>query len=209
MPPTRPYRSALRERQAEQTRERIIAAAAHTFASEGYQAATMAAIARRAGVSVETVKTAGPKPELLISAFEFTFAGTEGKTPFPETPAGAGLLEMPDAAFIAAVVDRIAAANARSFALWTVLVGASLSDPTVAAALNAMLTRRRDSFLMFVDELLRRGLVAGAPKRDALADVLSFQFSPEGYQQLVDQSAWEPDRYANWLTATVRAGLAG
>lgn len=206
---TRTYRSALRERQAEQTRDRIIAAAARTFSAQGYQATTLAAIAREAGVSVETVKAAGPKAELLIAAFEVTFSGAEGVKSFPETPVGVGLIELPDDVFVAAVVERIAEANKRSFALWTVLVGASLSDRTVEAALQLMLERRRDSFLEFSAQLGRRGIVSADTDTTALADVLSFHFSPEGFQQLVAQSGWSMQRYAAWLSAAARAGVAG
>jgi hypothetical protein len=160
-------------------------------------------------VSVETVKAAAPKSELLIAAFEVTFAGTEGGRPFPETPVGAGLMDIPDEQFVPAVVGRIAEANARSFALWTVLVGAALSDPTVEAALQAMLERRRESFLGFAGELQRRGIISAQADTTALSDVLSFQFSPEGFQQLVAQSGWSRTRYVDWLTAAARAGVAG
>ena len=54
---TRPriYRSELRQQQAAQTRRRIIEAAIEEFSHNGYQAATLAQIAKRAGVSIETV----------------------------------------------------------------------------------------------------------------------------------------------------------
>ena len=47
----RVYRSELRARQAHETRQRIIHAASVNFARQGYQATTLSAIAREAGVS--------------------------------------------------------------------------------------------------------------------------------------------------------------
>lgn len=77
---SRSYHSELRAEQAQRTRERIMQAAAHEFGTSGYQATTMAAIARSAGVSTETVKAAGSKAELLIRSFETVFALQEEPT---------------------------------------------------------------------------------------------------------------------------------
>jgi hypothetical protein len=44
--------------------------------------------------------------------------------------------------------------------------------------------------------------------RRELADALSFVMSPEGYQQLVDESGWSLERYADWLLITVRGVVA-
>ncbi len=68
---TRRYRSELRRQQAEQTRERIVAAAAELFAAEGYARTTLAKIAAAAGVSTETVQTHGPKAALMVAAVEY------------------------------------------------------------------------------------------------------------------------------------------
>ncbi len=54
----RPYHSPVRKQQAEQTRERILAAAREKFRSAGYAASTLAAIASGAQVSTKTVEAA-------------------------------------------------------------------------------------------------------------------------------------------------------
>ena len=56
------------EQQAEQTRQRVVAAAAELFAAEGYARTTLAKIAAAAGVSTETVQTHGPKAALMVAA---------------------------------------------------------------------------------------------------------------------------------------------
>jgi AcrR family transcriptional regulator len=201
---TRAYRSDLRAQQAAQTRTRVVDAAARVFATQGYAAATLAGIARAAGVSVETVKSTASKAELLLAAFERAFAGEEGAPSLADTDAAAGVLELPDGAFVDAVVDTIASANARAHALWTVLSGAALSDATVGVALESMLERRRADFALFAHELARRALVPVDAEPDAAAE-LSFLFSPEGYTQLVAQSGWSREHYRAWLAARVRA----
>src|SRR5215469_18600720 len=54
--PSRPYHSPARQRQAEQTRARILAAARDLFRSAGYASTTMDAIASSARVSAKTVE---------------------------------------------------------------------------------------------------------------------------------------------------------
>src|SRR3954451_15005014 len=70
--PARVYRSELRQQQAEQTRSRILTAAAELFAADGYARTTLAKIAAAAGVSPETVQGHGPKAALLVAAIEYS-----------------------------------------------------------------------------------------------------------------------------------------
>lgn len=204
----RPYRSELRARQARETRARIIAAAGELFARQGYQATTIAAIARAVGVSGETVKTAASKAELLIAAFEMTFTGREGAESLTDTEVAGGVLDLPDDVFLDAVLTRITEANARGHQLWTVLLGAALSDERVDEVLTQILRRRTDDYRRLVDELRTRGLAAAKEDPAATAAALSFLLSPESYQQLVAQAGWERATYMQWLRAAVATELA-
>ncbi|WP_242089894.1 TetR/AcrR family transcriptional regulator [Microbacterium lacticum] len=177
----------------------MLDAAARLFATRGYHATTFAAIAAEAGVSAETVKVGGSKSALLIAAFEMRFAGTESAPSLTDTGAGAGSMDLPDDVVLDAIVERIVAANARAYALWTVLLGAAGADELVAGALEEMFARRRADYRRLVAELVRRSVIPAQGDPDALADELSFLMSPEGYQQLVAQSGWQPDRYRRWI----------
>ncbi|MFJ4045928.1 TetR/AcrR family transcriptional regulator [Microbacterium sp. NPDC089987] len=204
----RVYRSELRARQARETRARIIAAAGELFAQQGYQATTIAAIARVAGVSGETVKSAASKAELLIAAFEMTFSGREGAESLTDTEVAGGVLDLPDDAFLDTVLTQITEANSRGHRLWTVLLGAALSDERVDEVLAQILRRRADDYRRLVDELMARGLAVAQDDPRRTAATLSFLLSPESYQQLVAQSGWERDTYMQWLRAAVVAELA-
>lgn len=203
----RAYRSELRAQQALATRQRIVEASARLFATNGYQATTIAAIAREAGVSAETVKAAASKAALLIAAFEVTFSGSEGKTSLSDTEVAAGVLDLPDDVFFDTVLTRIAEANARAHALWTVLLGAALSDPVVDEALQGILTHRAADNVQFVTELVRRGIAPALPDVDDAAAAVSFLLSPEAYQQLVVQSGWTQGAYLAWLHRAVECEL--
>lgn len=204
----RAYRSELRARQALETRERIVSASARLFATQGYQATTIAAIAREAGVSAETVKTTASKAELLIAAFEVTFSGSEGAETLADTEVANGLLDLPDDVFLDTVLTQITTANARGHGLWTVLLGAALSDPVVDEALRRILEHRNADYRGLVSELRRRDLASPDIDDSAVADALSFLLSPESYQQLVTQSGWTSERYAEWLRRAVHAEIA-
>ena len=53
----RPYHSQVRQRQVEETRRRILAAARELFESRGYAVTTLEAIAEKLGVSPEEIET--------------------------------------------------------------------------------------------------------------------------------------------------------
>jgi AcrR family transcriptional regulator len=213
-PTTRSYTSTLRASQAAETRRRILDAAAERFAATGYGGTSLADIAGAAGVSVETVKLSGPKRELLLAAFEQSFAGREGQDSLADhEPVAAITAELDNSAFLAGLVRFLADANRRSARLWAALLGAAASDPVVADALAAMQQRRRADFLTLAETLAARGMTANGLAADAarvaeLTDALSFVMSPEGYGQLVLESGWSQEHYEAWLARTVQL-LAG
>ena len=84
----RAYTSDLRAEQAARTRERVVRAAAEELTERGYERTTLARVAERAGVSLETVKAHGPKRALLLAAFEVMFAGSEGQESLAARPEG-------------------------------------------------------------------------------------------------------------------------
>lgn len=67
----RSYRSPIREQQAALTRTSIVDAAAAEFSERGWSAATLAGIAKRAGVTPQAVHiSVGAKPMLLRRAID-------------------------------------------------------------------------------------------------------------------------------------------
>ncbi|GAB2465821.1 AcrR family transcriptional regulator [Conyzicola lurida] len=204
-PISRPYRSSLREEQAAQTRQRILASAGECFARRGYAGTSLADIAAGAGVSVESVKLSGPKRDLLLAAFELAFAGSEGPRSVGDSDAVRAITDIPDNdAFLAALVGFVADANERTSGLWAGFLSAATSEPVVAESLAGLLERRRADYRDAVAELDRRGMVGSADDRDEIAAALSFLLSPESYDQLVVQSGWPKHRYVAWLVEATR-----
>ncbi|MCB7135922.1 TetR/AcrR family transcriptional regulator [Cellulosimicrobium marinum] len=202
MPP-RSYTSDLRAEQAARTRDRVVRAAAHELATHGYDRTTLARVAERAGVSVETVKAHGPKRALLLAAFEVTFAGSEGRGSLVERPEGKAVADAADPdAFLDGMLDLVAAANARVAPLWAAFTAAAQGDEAVAAELDALLDRRRTDLRASVDLLAAHGFTVHGPREHA-AEALSYLLTPEGHTHFVAGAGWSDATYRAWLRDAV------
>ncbi|MGO2739929.1 MAG: TetR/AcrR family transcriptional regulator [Cellulosimicrobium funkei] len=199
----RAYTSDLRAEQAARTRERVVRAAAEELTERGYERTTLARVAERAGVSLETVKAHGPKRALLLAAFEVMFAGSEGQESLAARPEGRAVAGTTDPeAFLDVLVALVAAANERVAALWSAFTSAARSDEAVAAELAALLDRRRADLRASVDVLADHGFRLRAP-RDEAAETLSYLLAPEGWTHFADGAGWSRERYRAWLRDAV------
>lgn len=197
------YTSPLREAQAAQTRLRVLDAAVAVFAERGYAGASLAKIAERAGVSVETVKLTGSKGALLLGAFERAFAGRELDGPIHASEEGAALLEFSDDQLVAGLVAFVGAANARVAELWPRVLEAAAGDTDVAARLAQLQASRAEDMSQSIHHLRARGVCRSSRPDADLADALSYLLAPEGYTRLVRECGWSPERYRAWVTEAV------
>jgi len=196
----RPYRSELRREQAAGTRERILAAAAECFAELGYAKTTMAEIARRAGVSVETVHKNGPKGSLLQGAFEFSSAGIEGQQQFLESNLASDVLSTSDAREAlrrtVAVTHRL---NSGSVGVWRAYAAAADTDPEIAARWRTMQLAIHAAAADVIDQGIARGWMRTDLTRDELVATQWILASIDNYDRLVTVLGWSGERYREWL----------
>ena len=137
---TRRYRSDLRRQQAEQTRVRIVTAAAELFAGEGYARTTLAKIAAAAGVSAETVQMHGPKAALMVAAVEYVTVGVSGERNILDLDVGRQFLAIDDREeAIDFLVTTQTDLHQRSAGLAHALLGAAASDPELDRYLGELL----------------------------------------------------------------------
>ena len=90
------YRSPLRQAQARATRQLIISTAGRLFADNGYGRTTMQAVAREAGVAVESVYALAGKAKLLLLAVDHAVVGDDEPVPYLGRPDVARLAELTD-----------------------------------------------------------------------------------------------------------------
>jgi len=198
-----PYNSPLREAQAAQTRRRILDAAAELFGELGYTGTSLAKIAERAGVSVETVKLAGPKGALLLAAFDQSFVGEELPSTIHESDIGSALRALPADEMLTEWVAFVSDANARVARLWPRLHDAAAGDPEIAQRLANLQANRRKDMCAAVSWLREEGRVQNDIDETALGDSLSYIFAPEGYVRLVIECGWSMEDYRAWVVRAI------
>lgn len=203
---TRTYRSELRQRQAAETRRRVVDAAAEVFGEYGYQAATFAQIAKRAGVSVETVQKHGPKTALLWAAVEVASMGVEGRhLDFLTTERGTAMLEVRDPAGFAAFIGQtMVAINQRVAGVWTALVGAAHGDRELRDELATALVHIRGQAENVLRVAADHDWLRTDVPFDDLVEAVCVITSVETYVRFVHLDRKSHEEYQAFVARTVR-----
>jgi AcrR family transcriptional regulator len=204
-----PVRYPLRADRARRTHQALVAAAAELFASAGYAATTIDAIAQRAGVGRATVFTSVPggKPQLLKEARDQAIAGDDEPVPIPQRSWFIDAMAQTDPRELlrrqAANYRRIADRAAR---LERALATGAATDPALAD-LYAEARRQRHFGTSFV--AARLGELGALADPETAPDTIYALAAPDVYLLLVGDRGWTPDRYENWLaTQLIRSLLA-
>lgn len=193
---TRNYRSPQRREQASATRLAVLAAARDLLQDKGYAATTVADVAARAGVSVDTVYVSvGRKPELVLAVIDMVLGGTGEPVPAEErdyvlairnAPTARGKIEI-YAAAVARLVPRTAT-------LQEALRKAGDTDADCTATWQHLVTRRAANMRLFAADLRSTGELREDLTDNEIADLVWSTNAAE-YWLLLDQRGWTPARY--------------
>lgn len=202
---SRRYESPKRQEQARATRRAIVEAARSLFLSRGYSGTTIDAVAREAGVAVQTVYAAfGAKPEILKTVIDVAVAGGEAPQPLVDSEAVRTIDAQPDihgrARTLAALLGRI---QGRTAAVAQVVREAASADPEVGELWRSMQADRSARMIGAARSLVGDG-VAPRPLEE-IRDLLYVLTSPEVYQLFVVDRLWTPERYEDWLAESLEA----
>ncbi|MGN7147575.1 TetR/AcrR family transcriptional regulator [Arthrobacter sp. SAFR-179] len=200
-PPARRYHSPRRKEQAAATRDSVLGAARELFVGEGYRSTTVAGIARRAGVAVDTIyATIGRKPDLLREVVETAISGTGQAVPAERRDYVIRMREAKTAAEkIRIYAVALAGIQPRLAPVYVALRDAAGTDPDCAALWKEISERRAANMLKFVEELAATGELRSDRPAAELADAVWSMNGPEYWVLLVDQRGWSPDQFAAWL----------
>jgi AcrR family transcriptional regulator len=207
----RPYASQLRAEQAQQTRKRIVDAAAALFAERGFGGTTIDAVAAAAGVSRKTVfDSVGGKVQLIKHAYDYAIVGDAEPVPLSERDEIAELVAEPDAVtMLAKFAAVVATINARVAPLYRALHGAAATDDEARALLQTLENVRHRSMREPAGILgERHGLRAGLSRAKA-ADLLWVLTDPGLYDKLVLQAGWSDKEFRSWLAGAFQLHLLG
>ena len=197
------YNSPLRARQAATTKRSIVDAALLLFGEHGWAATTLPAIAKQAGVSVDTIYSVfGTKANLLLDVVELAIVGDDEETAMADRPDFAELGAGRRHERIRASIRYTLRVYDRSVPILRTLREAAASDPVA-----------RERFERYDDD--RRTLVAagthlmlGHEPTDGQVDAVWALVSPEVHTYLVEGRGWSADAAEDWFVDMLKAALS-
>jgi AcrR family transcriptional regulator len=203
--PTRRQEAAAASRA--ETRRRLLRAAEEEFTERGYAAATVARIAARAGVTVQTLYLAWGSKRALLRAYMDAALGGDEQTPYPQVRPDmiAEVLDgtLDDPRQVVRGISTLYRQIAERAALgWQLYRDAAASDPEIAADWLALQALRHETFTALIGHIPARSLRPGLT-RAAATDTAWVVASPDTYDLLVRIQGYTLDQYQRWVTASL------
>jgi AcrR family transcriptional regulator len=198
----KPYHSPRRAEQAVATRRAVLDTARELFIERGYAVTTVADIARRARVAVDTVYAAvGRKPALLREVLETAISGSDQAVPAEQRDYVARVRVAKGArkkieTYVAALVE----IQPRLAPVYLALRDAAATDPDSAAAWREISERRARNMRAFAADLRATGELRTDLSDDDIADIVWSMNGPEYWTLLVSDRGWSPEQFGNHLT---------
>jgi len=207
----RRYDASGRQRKAQATRARVVAAATRVFLEHGFTGATIPAIASEAGVALQTVYRAAPgKAGLLDAAVRAAVAGgyERSQQAVEDRPAIRAIIDEADPHLqVAMYAHTQPGIWARLGPLLHVLVAAAASDRELAELQREQEERRHRGVAGFARLLHERGALRRDLTPARAADIIVTVGSYATYDSLVNTRHWTIEQYEAWLTDTLQHAL--
>jgi AcrR family transcriptional regulator len=199
----RKYDSNMRQRQADETRSRIVDAARKLIFSLGYEGAKIDAIAREAGVATQTVYAVfGSKQKILAELLNRASFGTEYQDLKKQA------LDANDPheklRFVARIARQIHDAQHSTFDL---LRGAGVFAPDLAALEHERECTRYESQKPIAVFLKQAGALKSGIQVSTARDIIWSLSSREMYRMLVRERGWSSQAYEDWLAKTLGSSV--
>jgi AcrR family transcriptional regulator len=187
------------------TRARILDAAWEMVEGGRLDALTMAAVAKAAGVSRQTVYVQfGTRAGLLVQMVRERDAAN------PRGERVAVALDAPDPVEALSTLTRELAGWWREIhPVAHALFAAALTDEAARAAWDDRMAHLHEFSALVVARLADAGLLASGWEPAVASEWLAAQLNPLGWLLLVEGSGWTQELYEERMAATVRAVLLG
>lgn len=204
--PKRAYRSAQRSKQAELTRTAVLDAAEKLFRELGWASTTIAAIARQAQVSVETVYARfGNKRTIAHELITRAIRGDQQDVPLMQQDRRAHVLQQSDGnQILEAFASDISQLLLRVAPILAVIRTAAETDPTMAELYRELHHSRRRNLGRVVEALKEKGTLRSGLDGDSAIDMLWSIVSPELWQVRTEQLGLSPEANRGWISATLQ-----
>jgi AcrR family transcriptional regulator len=197
---TRKYDASARRAAAEQTRDRVLGAAQELFVAHGYAQTSVADIAERAGVSVDTVYAAvGRKPRLLLTVVDMVLAESSQPKPAEERGYVRAMLAAPSGRDkLTTYAEALGRLMPTVAPLLLALRDAGLSDPDCRATWEHVSERRAANMLRLAADLRESGDVREDLTDQQVADLVWSTNGPEWFTAYTSRGH-DPSTYAATL----------
>ena len=202
-------RTGRRER-ARATRLRMLRAAYELFCERGYAGTTMAEVAERAGVAVQTVYfTFHTKGDLLSGAYDLAVLGVADPLPPDRQPWYLAAAEAPELSeAIRLIVVGVGEIERRATPLDIVVRAAAQADPDSAAVWQRHERLRHDGFrAMLVEVLLSKASLREHLDVEQATVILLMLLGSGIYQTLVLDYGWIHQAWVDWVTRAIEEQL--
>lgn len=203
----RSYDASARLEQARRTREHVLEVARAAFLARGYGTTTLAAIAREARVSVETIQKAfGGKAGLVKAICERGLAG-RGERPARERSDAISAAET-DPREIARSWGRLTAEVSPLVSPVVLLVrDGAASDPALGELLRQLDQARLARMTQNAEVLHRRGFLRRGISVERAGQILWALSSPEMYDLFVVRRGWSPEELGAFVAEAIVGAL--
>jgi AcrR family transcriptional regulator len=196
----RPYHSLRRQRQAEETRQRILAAARQLLISKGYARMTLEAIAEAADVSPKTVSAViGSKTAILAQLVTALVNPDTFDSHIQHLLSQLRSIQEPGQrlALVVQITRHVYESLVSEFELLRTSGVVVLELADLAQQIEA---RRRQRQTYLIADLHEQGVLRSTLSPEESTDVLWSLTSYDMYRMLVIQQGWDTSRYESWLT---------
>ncbi|QFY07363.1 TetR family transcriptional regulator [Nonomuraea phyllanthi] len=177
----------------------MLAAAGELFATHGYASTTMQAIAKQAGVAVQTLYfTFATKRAILKELLDVEIAGDTAPVATLDRPWVAQALAAPAHEQIRLLVSATAQIMARVSPILEAVRSAAPVDPEIAELWRTNIHQRRTVLATFAG-----ALAAKTPFRAGIdvlqaTDIMLAVLAPEVYHLLIKERHWSEERWESW-----------
>jgi AcrR family transcriptional regulator len=200
-----PERPMTRRERAAATRRSILHAARRLFSERGYAGTSMEAIAREAGVAVQTVYFVfNTKARMILEMIKSIGAGPGEPIATMDRPWAQEALAGTDGRrTLALVAEHGTEIYRRTAPLYSTIVAAASTDPDVADAHRTVLQMKRAGIRRQVEVMARLGHLRPDLSVERATDLIYAIGSIEMYRLLVGDCGWGEDDLKVWVYRTL------
>jgi AcrR family transcriptional regulator len=205
----RAYDASGRREQARARRLAVVLAARELFETGGFRQTTIAAIAKRAGVSSESIyKTFGTKAALAKAVFDMELAGDDEPVPVAERPAMQAMRDEPDVRRkVTMFAEGLARRQARSAAVQILIRDGRHVDDSLIPVWEALQREGLTGMTALGQHLLDTGQLREDLTLEQVRDILWNYLSIDAYERLVLIQGWSQQHYSDWLAHSMISAL--